>query len=218
MHPILNMLRPGDLVFDIGAHIGNKTAMYRAAGARVVAVEPQPLCEAHLRQRFASDPDVVIVSNGVGAATGPMRMAVCDKATTISSFAPHWQQSRFKGQGYRWPSTIMVHMLTLDELIARYGVPKYTKIDVEGYEREVLAGLDQQAGNLSFEFNQDFPEHAETCLQRLRLLGYTQFTMSWGERDEFWCPALPADEFTVEFRKLMADTRAWQWGDVYAFP
>ena len=35
-------VRPGDLVFDVGAHVGDRIAAFRRLGARVVAVEPQP--------------------------------------------------------------------------------------------------------------------------------------------------------------------------------
>src|SRR2546423_15434440 len=35
-------VHPGDLVFDVGAHVGDRVAAFRRLGARVVAVEPQP--------------------------------------------------------------------------------------------------------------------------------------------------------------------------------
>ena len=37
-------VRAGDLAFDIGAHVGDRIGSFRRLGARVVALEPQPLC------------------------------------------------------------------------------------------------------------------------------------------------------------------------------
>ena len=37
-------VKPGDLAFDIGSHVGDRIASFRRLGARVVALEPQPLC------------------------------------------------------------------------------------------------------------------------------------------------------------------------------
>ena len=37
-------VRPGDLAFDIGSHVGDRIGSFRRLGARVVALEPQPLC------------------------------------------------------------------------------------------------------------------------------------------------------------------------------
>src|SRR4051794_16322556 len=48
-------VRPGDLVFDIGANRGGKCAAFLRLGARVVAVEPNPGCVTALRRRFVQE-------------------------------------------------------------------------------------------------------------------------------------------------------------------
>ena len=218
MHQFLNTLNPAasDVIFDVGAHLGVKTKDYLATGARVVCIEPQPLLVASLTQEFDRHPMVAIEPVALGAAPGEAEMEICDVAPTISTLAGHWKSGRFRT--YRWDRSIKVPVSTLDAMIERYGVPVYTKIDVEGFEREVLTGLSQRAGVISFEFNQDFPSHGEECLAKLESLGYTRFQISWGEDDHFYHPTpLPIDEFLAVYRKLMTDTRAWQWGDIYAF-
>ena len=59
--------------------------------------------------------------------------------------------------------------ITLDQLISTYGRPFYIKIDVEGYELNVLNGLKTTVPYLSFEVNlPDFRSEGEQCIARLR--------------------------------------------------
>src|SRR5918997_6957771 len=69
-------LGPGDLAFDVGAHVGGRVRAWRRLGARVVAVEPQPDLLRVLRLFFARDRGVVIVPRAVGARAGRARLAV----------------------------------------------------------------------------------------------------------------------------------------------
>src|SRR3989304_3436761 len=63
-------LHPGDLCFDVGANEGNRTAIFLALGARVVCIEPQPLCLKKLRKRLGRMPDVTIVAKALGEKEG----------------------------------------------------------------------------------------------------------------------------------------------------
>src|SRR6476469_5252478 len=47
------LLAPGDVVFDVGANVGNRVQAFLETKARVIAVEPQPACVAVLRQKLA---------------------------------------------------------------------------------------------------------------------------------------------------------------------
>src|SRR3990172_5141577 len=68
-----DLIGPGDLCFDIGAHVGNRIAVWRRLGARVVAVEPQPSCLTLLRRLYGRDPGVTLVGEAVGAAPDRLR-------------------------------------------------------------------------------------------------------------------------------------------------
>ena len=63
-------LQPGDLAFDIGAHVGNRVRVFRRIGARVIAVEPQPDFVALLRKLYGRDSGVMIEASGVAAGPG----------------------------------------------------------------------------------------------------------------------------------------------------
>src|SRR6266704_2426115 len=65
-------IAPGDLVFDVGAHVGDRVAAFRRLGARVVAVEPQPLLVKTLKLLYGRDRSVVIEPVAVGRDQGEL--------------------------------------------------------------------------------------------------------------------------------------------------
>jgi len=75
-------------------------------------------------------------------------------------------------------------MTTLDALIGEHGVPAFIKIDVEGFEEEVLMGLTQPVAALSFEFTTILRDVARACIGRCMALGLTQFNAAIGESQE----------------------------------
>ena len=164
---VKTVIKPGALVFDVGAHKGSKTGTYIKRGARVVCVEPQPECISVLQQQFKDKPEVIIVNKGLAAKPGRMVMMICSLAPTISTFSKDWvQNSRFAAD-YTWDKMIEVEMTTLDELMRIYGEPQFIKIDVEDFEYEVLCGLTKAVPCLSFEFAIEHIDSAEKCLNRL---------------------------------------------------
>lgn len=167
-------LGPGDLGFDIGAHVGSRVRTWRRLGAHVVAVEPQPDCLRVLRLFFGRDPEVTIVPEAVGAHRGRATLAVSTATPTVSSMSTEWIESvvadrRFAG--IRWDQSVEVSVQTLDDLVAVHGMPAFCKIDVEGYEVDVLAGLSQPLPALSFEYLPPAHDAALTALDMVDRLG-----------------------------------------------
>jgi hypothetical protein len=91
-------LEPGDLVFDIGAHVGNRTRAFSALGCRVVAVEPQPHVAALLRMLAGRIPDVTVVEAAVADRPGRVTLAVSDRTPTVST-----RGARHEGRRRRSP-------------------------------------------------------------------------------------------------------------------
>jgi FkbM family methyltransferase len=210
-------VRAGDLVFDIGAHVGDRVAAFRRLGARVVAVEPQPALVAALRLIHGRDRAVVIEAVAVGRAPGtiPLRLNLDNPTVSTASAdfiaaadgAPGWQ-------GQAWTRSIDVAMTTFDALIARHGVPAFAKIDVEGFEAEVLAGLGRPVAALSFEFTTIQREVALACLDRCQALGFLRYNAALGESQAL----LHEDWVSVEDirRWLLALPVEANSGDIYA--
>lgn len=181
-------VQPGDLVFDIGSHVGDRVAAFRRLGARVVAVEPQPALVKTLRLFYGRDANVAIEATAIGREAGEIELNLNIDNPTVSTAsadfiaaaanAPGWQ-------GQNWGKRVRVPLTTIDALIERHGIPAFIKIDVEGFEAEALAGLTKPVAALSFEFTTIQRDVARACIARCGALGYTQFNAVLGESQQF---------------------------------
>jgi FkbM family methyltransferase len=182
-------MQPGDLVFDIGAHVGDRVATFRRLGARVVAAEPQPALARVLKLFYGLDRAVFIERCAIGRAPGTTTLMLNVDNPTISTASNEFKQAAHGARGWEgqaWNKSIVVPVSTLDALIARHGLPGFIKIDVEGYEAEALAGLSQAVPALSFEFTTIQREIALACVERCCALGLVRFNAALGESQELF--------------------------------
>ena len=210
-------IRPGDLCFDIGAHVGSRLRAWMPLGARIIAVEPQPDCMALLRRWFGQHAHITLVEQAVGAVPGIAELLISSRTPTVTTLSPAWISTVQQERGFaavRWNERASVTVTTLDELIARYGLPAFCKIDVEGYELAVLKGLSQPIPALSFEYLPACLEAAQDGVAHLAKLGPYQFNWSVGEvqclRSAQW---LDAEAMLRQLNQLHS---AGNSGDIYA--
>ena len=212
-------IHAGDLVFDIGAHVGDRVAAFRRLGARVVAVEPQPALAATLRWLYGRDPRIAIEATAVGSRCGAVTLSVNLDNPTVSTASEAFIAAARQARGWQretWSAHIRTPMTTLDALIARHGLPQFAKIDVEGYEAEVLAGLGQLLPGLSFEFTTIQRPVAQAAIARCAALGFSRFNAALGESHVLaFAPWRNADEIARWLRDLPHDANS---GDIYALP
>jgi FkbM family methyltransferase len=211
-------IHPGDLCFDIGAHVGDRLAHFLSLGARVVAVEPQPRLMAGLTRRYGSDPRVVLISAALGSARGKAKLAIDPANPTVATLSPDYIAHAGGSPGFRhvrWREHVEVEVTTLDALIAAHGVPSFCKIDVEGYEHAVLEGLSRPLPGVSLEYLPAALDPALVAIARLNRLGNYRFNRSVGESMALAIPRwLGAGEIAAELKRLARNDKA---GDVYAF-
>jgi FkbM family methyltransferase len=146
-----SFVKKGDFCFDVGANLGNRIEPLLQIGAKVLAIEPQKTCIEYLQHKFGNK--ITLITKGVSDSEGVKSFYISD-SSTISSFSREWinavKEERFKE--YNWDKVVETEMTTLDKLIQEYGVPVFIKIDVEGYELEVLKGLNSPVDVISFEY------------------------------------------------------------------
>lgn len=181
-------LAKGDIAFDIGAHLGDRSAAFQALGAQVIALEPQPAL-AKWFQRLLKSPHISLLPMAVGPEPGYADIAISVGNPTLSTLATEWRSlvgERNPGfQRVRWEQTLRVEMTTLDALIERFGEPRFIKIDVEGFEAEVLQGLSHPVAALSVEFVAGMLEVSNACLTQINRLGDYHFNAIAGEQRQF---------------------------------
>jgi len=210
-------VRRGDLVFDIGAHVGDRVASFRRLGARVVAVEPQPAMVRVLKLLYWRSADVAIEATAVGRLVGATSLMINADNPTVSTASPAFVRAARDAPGWerqRWTRSVEVPLTTLDALIGKHGIPAFIKIDVEGFEAEALAGLTRAVKALSFEFTTIQRDVALACIERCIALGYARFNAALGESQTF----VQVDWFSGEeiARWVSGLPHAANSGDIYA--
>jgi len=211
-HDVTKLLNSGDLFFDIGAHLGNKSKQFLDKNLKAIMVEPLPQCVEQLKIKFKNIDNVKIIQKAVGRTTGNMTLEVNTKMPTTSTMAKHWKKGRFSNE--KWDQKITVEMTTLDDLIKIYGLPSYIKIDVEGFELDVLIGLSQKAGIISFEFTSEFLDQTINCLDHLKKIGYHEYNFSIGDRRKFYSHWSNTEDLIQKLRNEIKNDKLL-WGDIY---
>jgi len=211
-----DFVQPGDLVFDVGAHVGDRTASFRRLGARVVAVEPQRAMIWILRLLYGLSREVMIEEAAVGSEPGRARMLINADNPTVSSVSAAFVGAARGAPGWetqRWTNSAEIDVTTLDALIAKHGCPAFIKLDVEGFEAEALRGMSQAVRALSFEFTTIQRQVAFACVERCKALGYTRFNAALGESQALASEWVDADHMTGWLAELPQSANS---GDVYA--
>jgi FkbM family methyltransferase len=153
---------PGDVVLDVGAHVGSYTLRYsRMVGyeGRVLAFEPEPSNRRILRWniRLNKAGNVIVHREALGNFHGKGRLKL-STYTGVHSLVRTSAEIHQTGE-------ILVQMIKMDELdMDRVNL---IKIDVEGYELEVLKGGEKMIRrfkpNLQIEVHRPHRVECETC-------------------------------------------------------
>ncbi|NQV34691.1 MAG: FkbM family methyltransferase [Phycisphaeraceae bacterium] len=156
------LISPGDLIYDVGANVGQTIESILAIGAKVISIEPNSHCQRLLHKRFRKHRDVKILGVALGANPGKAILHF-DGTESTASLREDWPFPNTETQE--------VEVLTLDMVIAEYGYPKLLKVDVEGFELEVFHGLTKPIPIVYFEMLGHKMDQVELILKRLSDIG-----------------------------------------------
>lgn len=211
------LIQKSDVVFDVGANVGQRTAIFSELARLVVAFEPQAECLRHLKSRFRFKRNVQIQPVALSDSEGEA-VIYQSSSHTISSMSEEFVNSVGKTvfADANWETRATIKTRTLDQMIALYGIPSFIKIDVEGFELNVLRGLNHAAPFLSFEFIPLAMDEVRKCLARLHEISKDYlYDYCLGEDLEFVLPAHVNYETFVNEVIPKLETAA-TFGDIYA--
>lgn len=204
-----------DLVFDIGANVGNTVDIFIKYAKKVVAFEPNPELWNQLRYKF-NKKNVTVDPRAISNRCGIQNFYISD-FHTLSTFSEDWiQNSRFSYTS-SWNLQLEVETTTLEKIIDEYGIPDYIKIDIEGYEFEVLISFNRllEKTIIAFEWSEEELYKLDLILKHLYNLGYQNFYLASDDNVliDHQISWIPYQELDVI--KEMDANRKEKWGMVY---
>ncbi len=204
---LLEIIRPGDLVFDIGANVGNSTKLFKELGAKVVAVEPNPEISSSITADVLVPKACADVDNKTVRLYLPNRNSMGTLSTLATTIKAN-TQNIYWSQVFTDQRHLEVKTISLDSLIKQYGLPRYIKIDIEGGEETALKGLSQPVVYLSFEVHSwDIESGSRNC-QKMLSLGNYKFTACWRDNWTFSTKWGKADSI-ISFIKKRSRPNDW---------
>jgi FkbM family methyltransferase len=159
------LIKKNDLCFDIGANIGTKSELFLSIGANVIAFEPQSSCLQYLENLKTKYSNFRFFQFGVGSKNEEKELQIATHIE-VASFSKKFI-SFYTNQDIKWNEKEIVHVKTLNSLIEEFEIPKYCKIDTEGYELKILSSLSYKIPNIEFEFTES---HFDETLKIIDLL------------------------------------------------
>jgi len=210
-------IKKGNIAFDVGANRGTRTKVFKRLGAIVVAIDPQEHCVDILKREYGGNTHVFIEQVALGSKEGDVEMMIQDDANMLATLSEDFIKATERyAPTDKWnrDHIVMVKVNTLDNLILKYGMPSFCKIDVEGYEYEVLMGLSQPIRALSIEFQPILFEEIARNVKRLKELGFVEYNYSMGETMKLVLPRWVTSEELI--KRMLSLLRDMNCGDIYA--
>lgn len=217
------LINQQDLVFDIGANIGHRSAVFAGLCSKVIAVEPNALLVDEMKGRFFHGPrHIELVQKAVGSTAGEATLYYPSDGSlgrhgvgTLSTDFMAAMGPKIFNLDNGWDKQATVQVTTLDKLIEEYGRPSFIKLDIEGYEFPALCGLSDRINALSFEFHPVMFHDLELIIGRLKFLGFREFNYCIAEEFEYkvpdWCSG---DDLLYKMKQFAGKIEVY--GDVYA--
>ncbi len=181
----------GDLCFDVGAHIGIQSLILSSLGAKVIAIEPNPVFYKFIQKKFKKNPNIIIIPKAIADSEKEQPMYISRVAPTVSTLADdNWRSTINDHSSFEvaWDEQISVKTATLDALIKEFGLPRFIKLDIEDYEWKALKALHSKPDYISFEFFSYLPGRVLKCVDEIEKNGQYEYNFSIAETFKYRFP------------------------------
>lgn len=169
---IQKYIKSGDVIFDIGANIGQYAIPFSelvGPKGKVYAFEPDYKNYSYLQFNVNINRciNVICLNYGVGGKNTEQEFfRDTETGGRKGSFKKEYVEDSFKGL------TETVQIKKMDTLIAKFGVPDFVKIDIEGFEEEVILSLTHKLDNCVF-FVEVRTKTKDKIFEYFKLKGYS---------------------------------------------
>lgn len=174
----INEMCPSDVLFDVGANIGQYSMLAAKKGVKVHAFEPEAQNFALLVRNIALNKLSETCTAWPVALSDHLSMEVLHLSCLMSGGSCHayGDPKNYNGETKQFPYQQGSISTTLDHFSAKYGYPTHIKIDVDGFEHLVVKGgpdTFSKARSVLIEINTHYPEHVDFILPYMEKLGFT---------------------------------------------
>jgi FkbM family methyltransferase len=182
------------MIFDVGANRGLFTdaCIMNNPTDKIIVIEANPNLFDYLVEKYKNNDHIEVINSLISNENDVLIPFYLSNVDVISTASIDWiTNSRFVNRQTwceplemcTWYEPIQVKSRSLDSIIDQYGIPELIKVDVEGYEFEVLSGLTKKAKDICFEWAEEQYESIKKTCDHLKTLGYTEF--GFIEDDEY---------------------------------
>jgi FkbM family methyltransferase len=141
-------LRPGQTIIDVGANLGYLTRVFARStglGGRVHAFEPNPIIFSLLEKNVSAFPQVSLYNVGLSSSDARLPLFIAGLDHSVGSFAKEYPATHVFYQESGQLNSTVSELVAGDRFMEKIGIrhADILKIDVEGWELNVLGGLER---------------------------------------------------------------------------